>query len=694
MPSNVSVSISAEVVDLQTKFAIAKAESSALSSELNRLAKEAAATGGDLSTELKTKLTEVAEQTVSAKTKTADLNAELKAAQGSTASFGSAIADANAVLGPFGAALSAAAVISFGKSALEYAANIQHMADVLGLSTDDLQAFQFAARDSGVATEDADTMLRRFMSNLGGLREGAGPAVKAIEDLGISAKELGGPPADAIALIAKRLLDLPDPAERARIETELFGRSGADLNAMLAKAAAGFDDMKQKASDAGQMLGGDTTENAEKAENAINGLWAAIMGAAAGFANFVITQNPFIDEVTRSADAAKKLKEALPATAGGLGNEFEEPFLAAPDIAGMEEAYRKAQEASKRYAEQAKRDAEEIQKAYEDEVSASLADAQHELEGMQRADVQAVNDYVEESNRRLAAALAELDKEYQYHQITAQQKRDAEVALTQQIEGEALKRLNAEIATLSAITNRTQQQDNLLRQLEKQKTDLIIADNAKIQKSNDALIQEEMQKWSQLSTTIVGSMGSAFKGLIFQGQTWQQAMLTVTEGVFDGFLSMGEKWLENWIEQQIASEIITKTTDSTKAIGQITDQAAVAGATAYAQYAGIPPLAAAMAAEAVQSTMAFTSLVALDTGTNYVPQDMPAMLHQGEAVIPARFNPANGGGGGGVTYNIGTGYAPRITARDSLSIGELIRRDHNEFVSEIARLVRNGSLRF
>ena len=34
----------------------------------------------------------------------------------------------------------------------------------------------------------------------------------------------------------------------------------------------------------------------------------------------------------------------------------------------------------------------------------------------------------------------------------------------------------------------------------------------------------------------------------------------------------------------------------------------------------------------------------LATGTNYVPQDMLAMLHEGEAVVPKKYNPAAGGG--------------------------------------------------
>jgi hypothetical protein len=38
------------------------------------------------------------------------------------------------------------------------------------------------------------------------------------------------------------------------------------------------------------------------------------------------------------------------------------------------------------------------------------------------------------------------------------------------------------------------------------------------------------------------------------------------------------------------------------------------------------------------------SLPSFDVGTNYVPHDMLALIHQGESITPAAYNPANGGG--------------------------------------------------
>lgn len=45
MASNVAIKITADVVDLQAKFAVAKAESQALTKELNNLAKSASQNG-------------------------------------------------------------------------------------------------------------------------------------------------------------------------------------------------------------------------------------------------------------------------------------------------------------------------------------------------------------------------------------------------------------------------------------------------------------------------------------------------------------------------------------------------------------------------------------------------------------------------------------------------------------------------
>ncbi len=84
------------------------------------------------------------------------------------------------------------------------------------------------------------------------------------------------------------------------------------------------------------------------------------------------------------------------------------------------------------------------------------------------------------------------------------------------------------------------------------------------------------------------------------------------------------------------------------------------------------------------------------TGTNYVPYDgFPATLHKGEAVVPAQYNPANGGSGSGsvnnVTVQVNMNGSDKTTAnsQDASRFGSLI----SDVVKQtIIKEQRNGGL--
>ncbi|GCL61488.1 hypothetical protein [Pseudaquabacterium pictum] len=75
----------------------------------------------------------------------------------------------------------------------------------------------------------------------------------------------------------------------------------------------------------------------------------------------------------------------------------------------------------------------------------------------------------------------------------------------------------------------------------------------------------------------------------------------------------------------------------------------------------------------------------LATGTNYVPRDnFPALLHEGEAVVPKAFNPAAGGGSAG---RQALNYAPVY------NINVDSRADRAAVQQDVAQIVADGSRR-
>lgn len=136
----------------------------------------------------------------------------------------------------------------------------------------------------------------------------------------------------------------------------------------------------------------------------------------------------------------------------------------------------------------------------------------------------------------------------------------------------------------------------------------------------------------------------------------------------------------------------------TFALGQVTNEAIVAGAAAFADSAMLGPvgLAAAPAAAtaASGSVMAMSGGLALETGAWNLPANMPASLHAGEMVIPANFasgiRSILGKGGGGGDNNLT--YAPHVSSGSSSELTSLMRSQAASMKSFMWHATRNGAL--
>jgi hypothetical protein len=132
-------------------------------------------------------------------------------------------------------------------------------------------------------------------------------------------------------------------------------------------------------------------------------------------------------------------------------------------------------------------------------------------------------------------------------------------------------------------------------------------------------------------------------------------------------------------------------------VATVTGDAAVAAAGALAYYSAFdPPIAPAMAAAQFGLTMAYAGLAAFDSGTNYVPHDGVAMIHRGEAVLPAttadEFRTAMGGGGTKSSGpNVNLHYNPQVSAYDRSGMSSTLKAHKDDILDIVRRGYRGGA---
>jgi hypothetical protein len=120
---------------------------------------------------------------------------------------------------------------------------------------------------------------------------------------------------------------------------------------------------------------------------------------------------------------------------------------------------------------------------------------------------------------------------------------------------------------------------------------------------------------------------------------------------------------------------------------QVMSDAAVAAAGAFAATALIPyvgpVLAPAAAADAFAAVSAFAPMAAFEIGTNYVPRDMIAKVHEGEQIVPKAYNPA----AGGVSAGAGGGRTSlHVTAMDGRSVERVLLRNSSQVTRALSRI--------
>lgn len=206
-------------------------------------------------------------------------------------------------------ALATGAFIDAAGRALDYASSLGEVSQQLGVTARDLQIYRFAATQVGVSQEDMDRGLQKLTRTLGEARAGAKGPVGAFRELSnligrdiVSSSATAG---DAIPQIAEALGKITDPAKRARIEVELFGKTGQKLDTLLASGRGSIDQMRNAAERLGLVLSdkliGQADEAADKLAAVKQLLEARLTGVVAENADKIITLADAFFQLTQNA---------------------------------------------------------------------------------------------------------------------------------------------------------------------------------------------------------------------------------------------------------------------------------------------------------------------------------------------------------------------------------------------------------
>lgn len=225
----------------------------------------------------------------------------------------------------------------------------------LGVNTDDLQRYAYAAKRAGVEQEAAAASLGIFNKNIGEAAGGNKGAADAFAALGVSVKDANGNVGSTLGLldgVAEGLKDLHSPQEKAAALMKVFGKQGAALAPMLEGGAAGLQEMYGALEATGGKLDQEYLDAVGKAGDALDDFEFATRGAKAqivgallpAFTSLVKWTTRMIGNFVRfnkETDAVNKMLKILSVvgiafttmkmnslikTAGGVGKALKSAF--------------------------------------------------------------------------------------------------------------------------------------------------------------------------------------------------------------------------------------------------------------------------------------------------------------------------------------------------------------------------------
>ena len=232
------------------------------------------------------------------------------------------------MIGLMGGVFGVAAVVNFSQNLLDIGDRMHKVSGALGLTVPKLQAFQFAASQSGIDTEAMHKALGKFNLEIG-LADQKLPGVNTkFSDLGINIHDVNGDLKDSPQLfsdVSEKIAEMQEPTEKAAAAAALFGtKAGIELLPLLNLGADGVKEFEEKLVASGAIISQQAAEDIatfndeiDIMQRTIRGNLAPVLVAILPALGFLAENFKTIAEVVAIA-ASAFLVAKIPALIGGI----------------------------------------------------------------------------------------------------------------------------------------------------------------------------------------------------------------------------------------------------------------------------------------------------------------------------------------------------------------------------------------
>lgn len=137
------------------------------------------------------------------------------------------------------------------------------MSSVTGVSTDTIQAMNYASELLDVSTETMTGSMTRLIRTMSNAQDGSESAIEAFDSIGVAITNADGSLRDSEDVfwdIIDSLGNMSNETERDAAAMELLGRGARELNPLIEAGSGAFEDLREEAEQTGYIMSGETLD--------------------------------------------------------------------------------------------------------------------------------------------------------------------------------------------------------------------------------------------------------------------------------------------------------------------------------------------------------------------------------------------------------------------------------------------------